>query len=167
MECSEPTPVLPIVSTSHALLAAHVNLRRNKMMLPKYYHTKALGGSSTKLPPRDAIVAIAIFYQSTRGLEYKTPPERRHRRSRDLHPKRSGARVQKLPPRNAIVAHAIFTYNHLGARAPSPPERRYRLSGSPKLKGSRQKNPDRRHPLKKKSESKGRHGYNQTEHQVL
>src|SRR4051812_48108353 len=120
MERSEPTPVLPIVSTSHAHLAAHVNLRHNKMMLPKYYHLKALGGlstnspretlssltrslskalgrSSTKLPPRDAIVAHAISTQSTRGLEYKTPPERRYCRSRDLYPKHSGARVQNSP----------------------------------------------------------------------
>src|SRR3954469_8213666 len=67
------------------------------MMLPKYYHLKALGGSSTKLPPRDAIVAHAIFIQSTRGLEYKTPPERRYRRSRDIYPKHSGARVQNSP----------------------------------------------------------------------
>src|ERR1041385_4820146 len=97
MERSEPTRVLPIVSTSHAHLEAHVNLRHNKMMLPKYYHLKALGGLSTKLPPRDAIVAHAIFTQSTRGLEYKTPPERRYRRSRDLYPKHSGARVQNSP----------------------------------------------------------------------
>src|ERR1041385_7855932 len=91
MERSEPTPVLPIVSTSHAHLAAHVNLRRNKMMLPKFYHNKALRGSSTK-----------------------TPPERRYHRNRDLLPKHSGARAQKLPPRDAIVAIAIFHQNTRG-----------------------------------------------------
>src|ERR1041385_4685532 len=74
MERSEPTLVLPIVSTSHAHLAAHVNLRRNKMMLPKFYHNKALGGSSTK-----------------------TPPERRYRRNRDPLRKHSRARAQNSP----------------------------------------------------------------------
>src|ERR1041385_2955901 len=159
MERSEPTSVLPIVSTSHAHLAAHVNLRRNKMMVPKYYHTKALGGLSTKLPPRDAIVAIVIFYQSTRGLEYKTPPERRYRRNRDLLSKHSGARVQnspretlssqsrsftkalggsstKLPPRDAIVAIATFYQSTQGLEYKAPPERRYRRNRDLLLKHS-------------------------------
>src|ERR1041385_2183652 len=76
--------VLPIISPSHDHLAAHVNLRRNKMMLPKFYHNKALGGLSTK-----------------------THPERRYRRNRDLLPKHSGARAQKLPLRDTIIAIAI------------------------------------------------------------
>ena len=83
MERSEPTPVLPILSTNHAQLAAHVTLRRNKMMLPEYYNLKALGGSSTKLPP-----------------------ERRYRRNRDLPPKHSGDRIQNLPPKDDIITHA-------------------------------------------------------------
>src|ERR1041384_8283902 len=126
MERSEPTPVLAIVSTSHAHLAAHVNLRRNKMMLPKYYHSKALGGSSTKLPPRDAIVAIAIFYQSTRGLEYKTPPERRYRRNHDILPKHSGARVQNSPRETLSSQSRSFTKALGGLEYKAPPVRRYR-----------------------------------------
>src|ERR1041385_8809497 len=121
MERSEPTPVLPIVSTSHAQETTHVTLRRNKMMLPEYYNLKALGGSSTKLPP-----------------------ERRYCRSRDLHSKHSGARVQnspqetlsslsrsslkalggsstKLPPRDTIVAIAIFYQSTRGLEYNPPP----------------------------------------------
>src|ERR1041385_5309836 len=128
MEHSEPTPVLPIVSTSHAHLAAHVNLRRNKMMLPKWYHTKALGGSSTTLPPRDAIVAIVIFYQSTRGLEYKTPPERRYRRNRDLLPKHSGARVQNSPRETPSSLTRSSPKALGGSSTKTPPEKRYRRS---------------------------------------
>ena len=106
MERSEPTPVLPIVSTRHAQLATHVTIRRNKMMSSEFYHLKALGGSSTKLPPRDAIVAIAIFYQSTRGIEYKLPPRDAIIAHAIFTPKHTGARVQNLPPKDVIIAHA-------------------------------------------------------------
>src|ERR1041385_2048240 len=106
MERSEPTSVLPIVSTSHAHLAAHVNLRRNKMMLPKYYHLKALGGSSTNSPretlssqprsvtkalggssansPRETLSSqLRSFTKELGGSSTKLPPERRYRRNRD------------------------------------------------------------------------------------
>src|ERR1041385_5935779 len=99
MERSEPTPVLPILSTNHAQLAAHVTLRRNKMMLSKYYNLKALGGSSTKLPPRDAIIAHAIYTQ-----------------------KALGGSSTKLPPRDAIIAHAIYTQKALGGSSTAPAE---------------------------------------------
>src|SRR3954465_13789822 len=121
MERGEPTPVLPIVSTNQAQLAAIVTLQRNKLMFPKYCHTKALGGSSTKLPPRDAIVAIAIFYQSTRGLEYKTPSERCYRRNRDLLPKHSGARVQNSPRETLLSQSRPFTKALGGSSTKLPP----------------------------------------------
>src|ERR1041385_6529061 len=88
--------------------------------------TKALGGSSTKLPPIDAIVAIAIFYQSTRGLEHKTPPERRYRRNRDLLPKHSGARAQNSPRETLSSQSRSFTKALGGLSTKTPPERCYR-----------------------------------------
>src|SRR4051812_4296008 len=109
MERSEPTPVLPIVSTSHARLATHVTVRRNKMMLPKYYHLKALGGSSTNSPRETMSSLTRSLPKSTRGLERKLPPERRYRRSHDLYLKALGGSSANSPPRDAIVAHAIFT----------------------------------------------------------
>src|ERR1044071_3175265 len=54
-------------------------------------HFKALGGSSMILPPRDAIVANAILFQSTRGLGHNTPPKN-HRHHKIL----SGARTRTL-----------------------------------------------------------------------
>src|ERR1041384_369701 len=92
------------------------------MMLPKYYHLKALGGSSTN-SPRETLSSLTRSYLKHWGLEHK------------------------LPPRDAIVAHAILPkalggsstnspretlssltrsyLKHSGACAQTPPETRY------------------------------------------
>src|SRR3954467_10410082 len=125
------------------------------MRLPKYLCIKALGGSSTNsperryhpsrdhdltssrglehlLPPRDAIIAHAIFTSKHSGARAQTPPERRYHRSCDLYIKALGGSSanssretlsslmrslsqstrglkHKLSPRDAIISHAIFT----------------------------------------------------------
>src|ERR1041385_2859951 len=97
MERSEPTLVLPIVhqALSETSAAAPIGnpckTRRNKIMLPKASHSKALGGSSLELPPRDAIFANAILTQ-------KAP----------------GGSSLELPPRYAIFANATLTQKPLG-----------------------------------------------------
>src|SRR4051812_50208914 len=88
MERSEPTPVLPIVPTSHAHLAAHVNLRCNKMMLPKSYHNKALGGLEHKSSPRETLSSQSrSLTKALGGSRAKAPPQRSYSSNRDLVPK--------------------------------------------------------------------------------
>src|ERR1043165_9580725 len=108
-------------------------------------------GLEHKLPPRDVIIAHAIFTSKHSGAQAKTPPERCYHRSCDLYLKALGGSStnspqetlsslmrslpqstrgleHKLPPRDVIIAHAIFTSKHSGDRAQTPPERRYHRS---------------------------------------
>src|ERR1043165_673296 len=108
-------------------------------------------GLEHKLPPRDVIIAHAIFTSKHSGAQAKTPPERCYHRSCDLYLKALGGSStnspqetlsslmrslpqstrgleHKLPPRDAMITHAIFTSKHSGARAQTPPKRRYHRS---------------------------------------
>src|SRR4051812_14645618 len=81
MEHSEPTPVLPIVlqallaTSAAAPIGNQCKTRRNKMMLPKYYHLKSLGGSSINSPRETLSSLTRIYLKALGGSRINSPRE--------------------------------------------------------------------------------------------
>src|ERR1043165_673295 len=126
-------------------------------MLPKYYYLKALGGSSKnspremlsslmrslpqstrglehKLPPRDAIIAHAIFTSKHSGARAQTPPERRYDHSCDLYLKALGGSSTNSPRETLSSLMRSLPKSTRGLERKIPPRDATRAQASTELK---------------------------------
>src|ERR1041384_4497017 len=80
-----------------ALGGSSTNSTRETLSSPMRYLPQSTRGLERKLPPRDAIIAHAIFTSKHSGAQAQTPPERRYHRPCDIYLKALGGSSANSP----------------------------------------------------------------------